>query len=80
MSSCQEFISGPLLARIDIYIEVSHIAYKDLDDRCQLKTSGPFRKRVQIACVRHLKRFKDTKFTLLALHHFPNRAKPSNFV
>ncbi len=55
-------ISGPLLDRIDIHIEVSPVKYKDLqDDNIVRETSKDIRKRVEKARKFQLKRYKDEK-------------------
>src|SRR3989441_11063735 len=59
----QKRISGPLLDRIDIHVEVPRVDYEKLSDKRQVETSGMVRKRVQAARERQLTRFKGTKYT-----------------
>jgi magnesium chelatase family protein len=51
-------ISGPLLDRIDIHIEVPAVKYKDLTDRSAGETSEKIRARVNAARDLQLKRFQ----------------------
>ena len=59
----QKRISGPLLDRIDIHVEVPRVDYEKLADKRQVETSETIRKRVQAARERQLERFKGTKLT-----------------
>ncbi len=59
----QKKISGPLLDRIDIHVEVPRVDYEKLADKRQVETSEIIRKRVQAARERQLERFKGTKLT-----------------
>jgi len=59
----QKRISGPLLDRIDIHVEVPRVDYEKLSDKRQVETSEMVRKRVQVARERQLTRFKGTKYT-----------------
>src|SRR5579872_2726877 len=59
----QKRISGPLLDRIDIHVEVPRVDYEKLADKRQVETSATIRKRVQSARERQLQRFKGTKVT-----------------
>ncbi len=59
----QKRISGPLLDRIDIHVEVPRVDYEKLADKRQVENSGTIRKRVQAARERQLQRFKGTKAT-----------------
>src|SRR3989440_7569007 len=59
----QKRISGPLLDRIDIHVEVPRVDYEKLADKRQVETSETVRKRVQAARERQLERFKETKYT-----------------
>jgi hypothetical protein len=61
ISRYQKKISGPLLDRIDIHVEVPRVAYEKLSDKRQAETSETIRKRVQVARERQLERFKGTK-------------------
>lgn len=51
-------ISGPLLDRIDIHIEVSPIKYKDLDSSQEAESSDSIRERVNRARKIQLERYK----------------------
>ncbi|WKZ68536.1 MAG: YifB family Mg chelatase-like AAA ATPase [Melioribacteraceae bacterium] len=53
-------ISGPLLDRIDIHIEVPAVKYKELSSNVKGETSNDIRKRVVTARNIQLKRFNDT--------------------
>ncbi len=53
----QKRISGPLLDRIDIHVEVPRVDYEKLADKRQVETSETIRKRVQAARERQLDRF-----------------------
>ncbi|HLI05661.1 MAG TPA: YifB family Mg chelatase-like AAA ATPase [Ktedonobacteraceae bacterium] len=59
----QKRISGPLLDRIDIHVEVPRVDYEKLADKRQAETSAAIRLRVQAARERQLERFKGTKLT-----------------
>lgn len=59
----QKRISGPLLDRIDIHIEVPRIDYEKLADKRQVETSAMVRARVQEARERQLARFTGTRLT-----------------
>jgi magnesium chelatase family protein len=62
MIACyQKKISGPLLDRIDIHVEVPRVDYGKLSDKRQAESSETIRKRVQVARARQLERFKSTK-------------------
>lgn len=52
-------ISGPLLDRIDIHIEVEAVKYDKLDGRAKCETSEKIRQRVNEARNIQLKRYKD---------------------
>lgn len=52
-------ISGPLLDRIDIHIEVSPVKYEDLKSECKEETSKQIKSRVDKARDIQLDRFKD---------------------
>ncbi|MDP2922070.1 MAG: YifB family Mg chelatase-like AAA ATPase [Candidatus Omnitrophota bacterium] len=54
-------VSGPLLDRIDIHIEVPSVKYKDLSDETSGEKSEIIRKRVRRARDIQLKRFKDDR-------------------
>jgi magnesium chelatase family protein len=59
----QKRISGPLLDRIDIHIEVPRIDYEKLADKRQVEDSATIRARVQTARNRQLARFTGSKLT-----------------
>lgn len=54
-------ISGPLLDRIDIHIEVPAVKYRDLADRAEGESSAEIVKRVERAREVQLQRFRGTK-------------------
>src|SRR6202162_6535260 len=56
----QKKISGPLLDRIDIHVEVPRVDYEKLADKRQVEDSKTIRARVQAARERQLERFKGT--------------------
>jgi magnesium chelatase family protein len=51
-------ISGPMLDRIDIHIEVPAVKYKDLSSNVNGETSAEIRKRVIVAKEVQIERFK----------------------
>src|ERR1700719_1598283 len=55
-------ISGPLLDRIDIHIEVPAVKYKDLTDKSMGESSEKIRERVDRARAIQLKRFAGMNF------------------
>jgi magnesium chelatase family protein len=59
----QKRISGPLLDRIDIHIEVPRVDYEKLSDKRNVENSETIRKRVQAARERQLQRLLETKMT-----------------
>jgi magnesium chelatase family protein len=59
----QKRISGPLLDRIDIHVEVPRVDYEKLADKRQAETSAVIRARVQAARTRQLQRFAGTRLT-----------------
>jgi magnesium chelatase family protein len=59
----QKRISGPLLDRIDIHVEVPRVDYEKLADKRHVENSATIRARVQAARERQLLRFHDTKLT-----------------
>src|SRR5437879_2318517 len=59
----QKRISGPLLDRIDIHVEVPRVDYEKHADKRQVENSETIRKRVQAARERQMERFKGTKMT-----------------
>jgi magnesium chelatase family protein len=56
----QKKISGPLLDRIDIHVEVPRIAYEQLADRRAGEPSAAVRARVEAARARQAERFAGT--------------------
>jgi magnesium chelatase family protein len=54
-------ISGPLLDRIDIHIEVPAVKYRDLADRCDAESSAEVARRVGRSREIQLERYKGTK-------------------
>jgi magnesium chelatase family protein len=54
-------ISGPLLDRIDIHLQVPSIKYKELSDQRQAEASSEIKKRINKARKIQLKRFKKEK-------------------
>jgi magnesium chelatase family protein len=59
----QKRISGPLLDRIDIHIEVPRVDYEKLADKRQVENSTTIRQRVQAARERQLLRFGEKPMT-----------------
>src|SRR5947209_3385178 len=59
----QKRISGPLLDRIDIHVEVPRVDYEKLADKRHMETSAAIQARVQAARDRQLERLKDAKLT-----------------
>ncbi len=57
VSKYQKRISGPLLDRIDIHIEVPRVEYDKLSDRRQGESSAAIQKRVEAARQRQRDRF-----------------------
>ena len=59
-----EKLSGPLMDRIDIHVEVDGVTYDELADKSNLEEkSADIRKRVNSARARQIERFKGTKTT-----------------
>lgn len=56
-------ISGPLLDRIDIFIDVPHVDYEKLTENKPAETSEKVRERVKAAHKLQLERFKGTTLT-----------------
>jgi len=63
ISRYQKRISGPLLDRIDIHVEVPRVDYEKLADKRKVEDSAMVRARVQAARERQLQRFVGTKLT-----------------
>ncbi len=59
----QKRISGPLLDRIDIHVEVPRVDYEKLADKRKVEDSATIRQRVQAARERQLQRFTGTRLT-----------------
>jgi magnesium chelatase family protein len=57
----QKRISGPLLDRIDIHIEVPRVDYEKLSDKRLGESSATIRARVEAASKRQRERFKDVE-------------------
>ena len=57
----QKRISGPLLNRIDIHVEVPRVDYEKHADKRQIENSATIRTRVQAARERQFRRFTGTK-------------------
>ena len=51
-------ISGPLLDRIDLYVEVAHVEYNKLDSKEVLETSAKIKKRVNKARILQRERYQ----------------------
>ena len=61
ISRYQKRISGPLLDRIDIHVEVPRVEYEKLADNRLGETSSAIRARVEAARKRQRERFKDVE-------------------
>ena len=61
ISRYQKRISGPVLDRIDIFVDVPHIDYEKLTEDKIIESSEKVRARIQEAHEIQLKRFKGTK-------------------
>src|SRR5712691_6687378 len=59
----QKKISGPLIDRIEIHVEVPRVDYEKLADKRQVEDSKTICARVQAARERQLERIKGTKLT-----------------
>ncbi len=59
----QSRISGPLMDRIDIYLDVPRVEFDKLSDTRRGEPSATIRERVEQARARQLKRFQGTKLT-----------------
>lgn len=53
-------ISGPMLDRIDLTVEMNEVPYKEMSSKKQLETSESIKKRVEVAREIQLERFKGT--------------------
>lgn len=63
ISQYQKKISGPLLDRIDLHLEVKRVAFEKLNDTKPAETSAAIRQRVQCARDRQARRFAGTPLT-----------------
>lgn len=72
----QNSLSGPLLDRIDMHIEVNPVAFEALSQTRRGEPSAAIRKRVSAACECQAQRFKDRK-TSTAMRRC-NAARPSS--
>ena len=54
-------ISGPLLDRIDIHIEVPSVTYRDLSDRGEAESSRDIARRVELSRLAQQERYRGTK-------------------
>ena len=63
VSRYQRRISGPFLDRVDIFVEVPHIAYEKLADERRGETSANVQARVTAARERQQKRFSGRRLT-----------------
>jgi magnesium chelatase family protein len=61
-------ISGPLLDRIDIHVEVPAVNYKDLASEREGESSVQIRERVQVARKKQTNRFKNEKYIFANAH------------
>lgn len=59
----QKRMSGPLLDRIDIHVEVPRVDYEKLSEKRSVESSAVIRARVQEARERQLRRFAGSSFT-----------------
>jgi magnesium chelatase family protein len=59
----QRKLSGPLLDRIDVHVEVPRVKYEKLTGASQPETSACIRERMQRAREEQLRRFAGTKLT-----------------
>jgi magnesium chelatase family protein len=59
----QKKISGPLMDRIDIFLDIPRIEYEKLIDDRPAELSDPVRKRVQVSRQRQSDRFNGSKLT-----------------
>lgn len=69
MTKYQKRISGPLLDRIDIHIQVPRVAYEKLSDDRLGEASAVVQQRVEAARERQRERFRDTPLTCNADMH-----------
>jgi magnesium chelatase family protein len=63
VSRYQRRISGPFLDRVDIFVEVPHIAYEKLADERRGETSAIVQARVTVSRERQQQRFTGTRLT-----------------
>src|ERR1700730_12991704 len=67
-------ISGPLLDRIDIHIEVTSVKYKELRGEPSIEDSASVRERVMLARNRQVERFAGEK------HVYANAQMPPRLI
>jgi magnesium chelatase family protein len=63
ISRYQKRLSGPLLDRIDIHVEVPRVPFQKLTDERRGEPSAAIRARVEAARARQTRRFAGTKLT-----------------
>ncbi len=63
ISKYQKKISGPLLDRIDLHVEVPRVQFEKLSTETLAESSQKIRERVEIARERQTKRLKDTPYS-----------------
>ena len=63
ISRYQKRLSGPLIDRIDIHVEVPRVPFQKLTDERRGEPSAAIRARVEAARARQAERFADTKLT-----------------
>ncbi len=63
VSRYQKRISGPLLDRIDIFVEVPRVDYEKLSSEAEGETSATVRDRVEYTRAAQTERFAGTRFT-----------------
>lgn len=57
----QKKLSGPLLDRIDIFLDVPHVDYEKITENSPSETSENIRKRIEAAHITQLERFRNTE-------------------
>ena len=61
VSRYRKRISGPLLDRIDLFVEVPRIEYEELVESTKAESSATVRERIEKSRERQLRRFRGTK-------------------